>query len=340
MVKEITIYDIARELKLSASTVSRGLQSSDVINKKTAKRIIEKAEEMGYRRNNFASNLRLQQSHTIGIVLHKLNSNFIASVLAGIENITTKAGYDILITHSGENYEQEVANCLNLFHKRVDGIIASLAITSKDLEHFKPFFERNIPVIFFDRVDEDSEQTHVIIDNYRCGYIATKHLIEQGCKSIVMLTSNLERNVYKQRHLGYAKALTDYGIEYNEDLVLINDISEESAIESAKEILKMKPRPDGLFVTNDFQAAVCMQELKRNGVKVPGDIAIVGFNNDAISKIVEPQLTTINYPGMEMGEITARQLIHHLQGLSNISTTNKIIMKSQIIVRASSLRKN
>lgn len=339
MVKEITIYDIARELNLSAATVSRALNNNKVIRKSTANLIVSKAEEMGYRHNNFASNLRRQKSHTIGIVLHELNSNFITSVLSGIEKITAEAGYNIIITHSGENHEKEMANALNLFHKRVDGLIASLSFTTQDLEHFKPFFEKKIPVIFFDRVDETSDKTHVIIDNYKCGYIATTHLVEQGCKRIVILTSNLQRNVYNQRHRGYTDALFDAGIEYDESLVLVKDLSEESALEAAHEILKMDPLPDGLFVTNDFEAAVCMQELKRHGVKVPDDIAIVGFNNDAISKIVDPQLTTINNPGKDMGEITARNLINHLTGVSNITDTNRIIIHSEFIIRQSSLRK-
>lgn len=339
MSKETTIYDIARELKLSPATVSRGLKSSKVISKSTVKRILDKAEELGYRHNNFASNLRKQKSHTIGVLLHELNSNFINSVLSGIEKVTTEAGYDIIITHSGESYEKEIANATNLFHKRVDGVIASLSFTTKNLDHFKLFFEKNIPVIFFDRVDENSEMTHVIIDNYKCGYQATQHLIEQGCTQIAMLTANLKRNVYAQRHRGYADALFDVGIAYNKNLVFVKDLSEQSALEAAHEILKMKPMPDGLFVTNDFKAAVCMQELKRHGVKVPEDIAIVGFNNDAISKIIDPQLSTINYPGKDMGEITARNLISHLKGAGNITTTNRIIVKSELIIRESSLRK-
>jgi LacI family transcriptional regulator len=339
MAKEITIYDIAKELNISAATVSRGLKNSNVISKPTIKRILEKAEELGYRHNSFASNLRKQKSHTIGILLHELNSNFITSVLAGIEKVTAEAGYDIIIAHSAENYEKEVANANNLFHKRVDGVIASLSFTTKNLEHFKLFFEKKIPVIFFDRVDENSAETHVIIDNYRCGYMATEHLIEQGCKRIVMLTANLKRNVYAQRHRGYTDALFDAGIPYEKNRVLVKDLSEESALAAAHEILKMKPVPDGLFVTNDFIAAVCMQELKRNGVRVPEDMAVVGFNNDAISKIIEPQLTTINYPGKDMGEITARSLINHLKGLGSIATTNRIIVKSELIVRGSSQRK-
>lgn len=339
MAKEITIYDIAKELNISAATVSRGLKNSKVISKPTIKRILEKAEELGYRHNSFASNLRKQKSHTIGVLLHELNSNFITSVLAGIEKVTTEAGYDIIIAHSAEDYNKEVANATNLFHKRVDGVIASLSFTTKNLEHFKLFFEKKIPVIFFDRVDENSPETHVIIDNYRCGYMATQHLVEQGCRRIVMLTANLKRNVYAQRHRGYTDALFDAGIEYNKNLVLVKDLSEEQALEAAHEILKMKPLPDGLFVTNDFIAAVCMQELKRHGVKVPEDMAVVGFNNDAISKIIEPQLSTINYPGKDMGEITARSLINHLKGLGSIATTNRIIVKSELIVRESSLRK-
>lgn len=339
MAKEITIYDIARELNLSPATVSRGLKNSKVISKLTVKRILEKAEQLGYRHNSFASSLRKQKSHTIGIILHELNSNFITSVLAGIEKVTAEAGYDIIIAHSGESYEKEVSNATNLFHKRVDGVIASLSFTTKNLEHFKLFFEKNIPVIFFDRVDESSENTHVIIDNYKSGYVATEHLVQQGCKRIALLTSNLKRNVYAQRHRGYTDALYDAGLEYNKNMVLVKDLSEESALEAAHEILKMKPVPDGLFVTNDFEAAVCMQELKRHGMRVPEDIAIVGFNNDAISKIIEPQLSTINYPGKDMGEIAARNLVNHLKGVGNIATTNRIIIKSELIVRESSVRK-
>ncbi len=340
MSKDITIYDIAKELNLSPATVSRGLNNSEVLSKTTIKRIVEKAEELGYRHNNFASSLRKQKSHTIGVLLHELNSNFITSVLSGIEKVTTEAGYDIIIAHSGESYEKEIANATNLFHKRVDGVIASLSFTTKNLNHFKLFFEKNIPVIFVDRVDENSERTHVIIDNYKCGYTATHHLIEQGCKRIATLTANLKRNVYSQRHRGYKDALFDAGIEYQKDLVLVKDLSEESALEAAHEILSMKPAPDGLFVTNDFIAAVCMQELKRNGLNVPDDIAIVGFNNDAISKIIDPQLTTINYPGKDVGEIAARNLINHLKGTGDIQTTNRIIVRSELIVRESSLKKD
>ncbi len=334
--KDITIYDIAQKLSLSSATVSRALQDHPAINKNTRKKIQQAAKELGYRHNTFASSLRKQKTNTIGVIVHELNSNFITSVLAGIEKITTEAGYDLIIAHSSESYDKEAANALNLFHKRVDGLIASLAFTTKNLDHFKVYEEKGIPVIFFDRVEEDSDSTKVIIDNYKCGYQATQHLIEQGCKRIVLVTANLKRNVYAQRHKGYTDALYDNNIAYEKERVLIKDLSEQCGVEAALQILKMKPLPDGAFITNDFSAAVCMRTLKEHGIRIPEDIAVVGFNNDAISKLIEPQMTTIDYPGIDMGEIAARNLINHLKGLSNIKHTNTIVVRSDLIIRNSS----
>lgn len=337
--KEVTIYDLADKLNISIATVSRGLKDDPVVSKKTRKKIFELAEEMGYRSNHFARNLRRQKTNTIGIIVHELNSNFITSVLAGIENITTQAGYDLIITHSSESHVKEAANAKNLFHKRVDGLIASLSFDTKDLEHFRPFEEKGVPVIFFDRVEQTNNNSVVIIDNYKCGYQATEHLIEQGCKKIVHVTSSLKRNVYSERYKGYRDALFDNNIPFDESLLIINDLSENAGIEAAKQILRMKQVPDGAFITNDFVAAVCMRTLKENNIKIPGDIAIVGFNNDAIGKLIEPALTTINYPGKDMGEIVARNLINHLQGIGNIENIHTIIVSSDLIIRKSSLKK-
>jgi len=155
--KEITMYDLAKKLNISIATVSRALQDDPVVSKKTKKKIFELAEEMGYRSNHFARNLRQQQTNTIGVIVHELNSNFITSVLAGIEKITTEAGYDLIIAHSSESYTKEAANAKNLFHKRVDGLIASLAFDTNDLDHFKPFIDKGVPVMFFDRVEQDGD---------------------------------------------------------------------------------------------------------------------------------------------------------------------------------------
>lgn len=337
--KEVTIYDIANKLNISVATVSRGLNDDNVVSKKTRKKIADLANELGYRSNHFARNLRQQQTNTIGVIVHELNSNFITSVLAGIEKVTSETGYDLIIAHSSESYTKELANAKNLFHKRVDGLIASLSFDTKDLDHFKPFVDKGVPVMFFDRVEQDGNNSVVIIDNYKCGYEATKHLIEQGCKRIAHVTSSLKRNVYSQRYKGYQDALSDNGISIDEKLLIVSDLSEKAGVDAALQILKMKPLPDGGFITNDFVAAVCMRTLKQHGINIPENIAIVGFNNDAIGKLIEPALTTINYPGIDMGEIAARNLINHLKGISKIHKTNTIIIRSDLIIRKSSLKK-
>ena len=337
--KEVTIYDLADKLNISIATVSRALKNDPVVSKKTKKKIFELAEEMGYRSNHFARNLRNQQTNTIGIIVHELNSNFITSVLAGVEKVTTEAGYDLIIAHSSESFMKEAANAKNLFHKRVDWLIASLSFDTKNMDHFKPFIKKGVPVIFFDRVEQDGDSIVVIIDNYKCGYQATEHLIEQECNRIVHVTASLNRNVYSQRYQGYRDALFDAGIPFNENFLIVKDLSEKAGIEAAKQMLKMKPLPDGAFITNDFVAAVCMRTLKEHGVAIPDDIALVGFNNDAIGKLIEPALTTINYPGRDMGEIVARNLINHLQGVSKIQNTKTIIVNSDLIIRKSSLKK-
>jgi LacI family transcriptional regulator len=337
--KEITIYDIARELDLSAATVSRGLKDHPAINKHTKKKISDLAMKLGYRSNTFASNLRRQRTNTIGVIVHELNSHFITSVLAGIEKVATEANYDLIIGHSSETYKKEASNAMNLFHKRVDGLIASLAYDTEDLFHFEPFAKKGIPVLFFDRVFEEGEGTKVVINNHKAGYDATAHLIGQGCKKIAHVTANLKRNVYADRLNGYRQALLENNIPYEESLVIVNDLSEEASVEAAKKIMAIKPMPDAVFITNDFCAAVCIQTFKDAGVRVPEDIAVVGFNNDVICKIIQPKLTTINYPGIEMGEIVARNLVNHLSGISDINLTNTIIIKSELIIRESSMKK-
>jgi LacI family transcriptional regulator len=338
--KDVTIYDIADALSISAATVSRALQNHAYVNEATRQRVLSTAKKLGYQYNTFAGNLRMKSTKTIGFLVHELNSNFITSVLAGVEKITTEAGYDLIIAHSSESYAKEAANVLNLFHKRVDGVIASLSFDTSNLDHFKIFNDKGIPIVFFDRVEQNNPNTVVVIDNYKAGYEATEHLIRQGCKKIVIVTASLNRNVYSDRFRGYKDALFDAAINYDEQLLIVNDLSERAGVESAHRVLSMKPMPDGLFITNDFSAAVCMQVLKENGVNIPADIAIVGFNNDAIGKLVEPNLTTIDYPGEYMGEIAAQNLIEQILGKGTAQKTNAVVINSGLIIRQSSLRKH
>lgn len=336
--KEVTIYDIARKLNISIATVSRALKDDPVVSKKTKKKIYDLAQEMGYRSNHFARNLRNQRTETIGVIIPRLNSYFMSTVIAGMEHTANQNGYNLIISQSSESSAKEKASATTMFNNRVDGLLVSLAYDSDDISHFDMFLKKNIPLIFFDRVAEDENCTNVLIDNRKAAYEATQHLIEQGCKRIVHITASSKRNVYADRLQGYKQALADHDIKFKKEYVLLSDLSQDAGGEAAEKILKMKPRPDGIFVANDNCAVGCMIALKQAGIRIPADIAFVGFNNDPVSKVVEPNLTTINYPGYEMGEAAARNLIDHLNGNASLYATNKIVLRSELIVRASSLR--
>jgi LacI family transcriptional regulator len=338
--KEITIYDIARYLNISATTVSRGLKDHPTINKNTRKKIAAAAQELGYRSNTFASSLRSKRTHTIGVIVPRLNSNFMSSVLAGMEDAASREGYNLIITQSLEKAEKEKANAQTMFNKRVDGLLVSLAYNTEDIQHLDAFFKKKIPVVFFDRVYPHNESTSIIIDNYGAAYAVTKHLLDQGCRRIMHLGGNLLRNVYTERVRGYKQALKDYEIAYDEKLLIISKLSEDAGTEAAETILRMKKkdRPDAVFAANDTAAVYCMISLKAAGIKIPADIAFAGFNNDPISKVIEPNLTTINYSGYSVGEAAVNSLTNHLKGLTDIKTTNKILLRSDLVIRASSLK--
>ncbi|HEX7845136.1 MAG TPA: LacI family DNA-binding transcriptional regulator [Chitinophagaceae bacterium] len=338
--KEITIYDIAKHLNISATTVSRGLKDHPAINKNTRKKIADAAKELGYRSNTFASSLRSKKTHTIGVIVPRLNSYFVASVLSGMEDVASKQGYNLIISQSLESAEKEVLNARTMFNKRVDGLLVSLAYDTKDIQHLEPFFKKTIPVVFFDRIYLHDESTSIIIDNFQAAYNLTKHLLEQGCKRIMHLGGNLLRNVYAERLRGYKQALRDHKIAFEEKLVYTSNLNEEAGTEAAEHILRMKEknRPDAVFSANDTAAVHCMIRLKAAGVRIPQDIAFAGFNNDPISKVVEPNLTTVNYSGYSIGEAAVTNLINHLKGTSNIKTTNTIVLRSDLIVRESSLK--
>lgn len=337
--KEVTIYDVAKALSISPSTVSRGLKDHPQISKETKKRILTVAGEMGYQHNKFASSLRKRRTETIGVVVPKLNSYFMATAIAGIEKVTNQHGYGLIISQSQESGKQEVSCISTLFNSRVDGLLISLAYDTENLDHFNIMFNKNIPVVFFDRVAECNGCMSVVIDNYKAGYEATNHLIKQGCRRIVHLGGNLLRNVYSERFRGYRQALADNGIKYDQDLLIISELNNQSGIDAARTILKMKIRADGLFTANDTSAVATMVELQRSGIKIPDEIAVVGFNNEPISQVIQPNLTTVDYPARETGEIAATSLINKLNNSQSISLST-IVLNHTLIVRQSSLRNN
>lgn len=340
--KEITIYDIAKYLNLSAATVSRGLKDNPAINKRTRKRIQDAALQLGYRFNAFASNLRTKKTFTLGVLVPRLNSYFMSGALSAIDTIAAGKNYQLIISQSMEHKEKELSNASLMFHKRVDGLLVSLSADTTDLAHFEPFFSNKIPIVFFDRVP-DISCVSVSIDNYRAARNVTEHLLQQGCKRILHLGGNKLRNVYADRIKGYKDALTEAGIKPARELLFVKDeLNEAAGQEAAQYIMNMAKKPDAVFCANDITAVHCMRALKKQGIRIPEDIAFAGFNNDAISCVIDPELTTVNYQGKQVGQVAINTLIGMLEmprQMDHMLESNKIILQSELIVRESSLKK-
>ena len=337
--KEVTIYDIAERLKLSPSTVSRGLRNHPAIRKSTISRIQEMAAIMNYQQNTFASNLRSNRSKTIGVILPRFESSFLSAVVSSIEKVVRSKGYNLLVSQSYDSNKLEMENLITHYNNRVEGLLINLTPETSNLAHLDLFLKKGIPVVLFDRVRSQpgSGFTTVSIDNRQAGYDVTTHLISQGCKRIVYLGENTTCPVFGERAKGYWQALAEHGLNADPELIIEAHLSTDTGAEVVGRILKMKNRPDGIFTGNDMAAASLMFELKKAGVAIPGEIAISGFNNSYLSEIVEPSLTTVNYPGDEMGRIAAHSLMEMLDQEIQVATQN-ILLRHELIVRDSSRR--
>ena len=336
--KEVTIYDIAKELNVSPTTVSRALNDHNSISKETTKAVKKLAQKMGYQPNSIASSLRKNKTNTIGVIMPLINRPFISSLISGIEEGANQAGYNVIISQTYDSYEKEVANAQTLYSNRVDGLIVSLAMETKNYDHFIPFQQKGIPVVFVDRVSYEMETDRVIIDNFAAAYKATQHLIEMGCKRIAHFAGAQHRNIYQGRQEGYLKALEEHNLSIDENLIVYSKLSLEEGWKSTEYLLNLPHPPDGIFSANDSAAVSAIQYAKQKGLRIPKDLAIVGFNNDPISSIIEPGLTTITHPAFDMGKIAARQVLKHKEH-RDIVTSETIILKTELLVRESSSRK-
>lgn len=335
MGKKVTIYDLAQMLNVSPATVSRSLNDHPAISQKTKDKVLLVAKQSGYRANKFAANLSKQKSNTIGVIVPKLNSNFMSTVLSGIEKVANDIGYNLIISQSLESERKEIMNAKTLYDSGVDALLVSLAYETENYAHFTNFTDKKIPLLFFDRVCDLPNCPTILIDNKTAGFEATEHLIKQGCENILHISGNMKRNVYAERFQGYKNALDMHGLSYSEYNLLETDLDIYKVWEVVKHIQSSAKKIDGIFVSNDAFAVHCIKELKKVGYRIPEDIKIIGFNNDPVSEVVSPNLTTIDYPGYKMGILAGQSIFGHLNGSINIQSADQIIIKHKLIVRES-----
>ncbi|PCH73444.1 MAG: LacI family transcriptional regulator [Flavobacteriaceae bacterium] len=331
----VTIHDISRALGIDSSTVSRALNNSDRVSKKTKEKIVEKAAELGYQRNSLASKLRTNRTNTIGVIVPRISRHFFSSVISGIEETAFKAGFDVIICQSLESIDREKKLVETLLSNRVDGILISISMETTNLDHLDNYKKNGFPLIFFDRPCNVLENTNVIIDDLKAGFDATAHLIERGCKNIVHFSGPQNLELYRNRKKGYTNALNAYGIPFSKSLVIESQLMQQDGIDAARQLLKL-PKVDAVFSANDTAAISAMQYLKTKNINIPKDIAFVGFSNEPISAIIEPSLSTINQPDFEMGKVASSLLFEQIKNKKYAAENQTKILKPYLIIRNSS----
>jgi len=337
----ITIADIARKLNTTSATVSRALNNHPAISDKTKKNVLRVAEQLNYRRNNVASSLRLGQTGLIGVIVPSAEINFFGSVVHGIESIANQNGYNVLIYQSNESWEHEQKGIETFLNARVDGIMVSMAKETNDYTHFLNAKKAKVPIVFFDRANDELKIDSVVIDDHKGAYMATQHLIEQGYKRIAHISGPQHISIFKARLEGYKAALKANGIKFDKDLLIPGDVSIDAGRNAIGQLLKLPHPADAVFAVEDFTALGAMKELKENNIAIPKDFGVIGFANESFGEHITPSLSTIDQQTVKMGKESFSLMLKLIENKgSKKLRVQKTILEPIPIFRNSSLRKN
>ena len=337
--KKITILDIAKELNITFSTVARALNDHPAISTATKKAVRETADRLGYRPNKVASSLRSGKTKIIGVLVPRLDVSFFSSVVHGIEGVMNGSGYTILLYQSQESAKQERNGIDTFLRSRVDGIIASISLETEDAGGYAEIKERNIPLAFFDRAPQGLDVPSVTIDDYRGGFMATEHLIKAGYRRIVHINGYRNVHIFNERLRGYVDALKQYGLTVDEELIVKGDFSLEFGRQCVRDLVARGTAFDAVFTLEDFTAMGVVQELKALGKRVPEEVGVVGFANEAFTSLVSPTISTLDQRTVEMGEEIARLFLRLLKkGNYYDHKPEKVVLLPSLLVRESSSR--
>lgn len=338
-VSKTTILDIARDLNITAATVSRALNNHPAISHATKELVQTAAKKLNYQPNRIASSLRLGKSHVIGIIIPSAEINFFGSVVHGIEKVASENAYNVLIYQSNESYEFEKRGVQTFLQSRVDGVLASISKETINLDHYGELKKHGVPLVLFDRANDLLGVSSVVVDDYAGAFAATKHLIQQGCRRIAHIGGQQHVSIFNQRLKGYVDALNVHGIPVNDDLIVYGKVSIESGYGCMKKLLAGRADPDGVFAVEDFTALGAMQAIKETSKKIPDDIALIGFANESFGEYLTPSLSTVNQQTVHMGEEAARLFFELLRdGNAPAKSPRKLILEPELVCRASSVK--
>ena len=331
----MNLKQLAKELNLSFSTVSKALRDSHEISVETKKRVLAKAKELNYQVNPLASSFRKQKSRTIAVVIPEVVNDFFGPVINGIESIAQEKGYHVLIYLTHEDMQKEVAITKLLQNGRVDGIMMSLSEQTSDITHLEALKEMNIPLVFFDRIVDGLDAPKVTTDDYNCGIKATEHLIENGCKQIAFLSISQHLSISNKRMEGYLEALHRNNLPANNDLIVACDRDEAKNNELIQELLKRENRPDGIFASVEKLAISTYKICEELQLNIPKDVKVITFSNSYTAAFLNPSLTTVTQPAYEMGREAAAILYKLIEKKKHHSAAESIVLNSRLIVRNS-----
>lgn len=332
----VTIKDIAKQLRISPSTVSRALKNHPDISQETRDAVNKLAQKLNYQPNAVALSLKQRRSNTIGVIIPEIVHFFFSSVISGIEDVAYDAGFNVIICQSNEKYDREVVNARTLLASRVDGILVSISKETTNYDHFYKLRENNVPLVFYDRVVPGFEADQVIVDDFDAAYRATRHLTDGGFRKIAHFAGPQNLLIGQQRKNGYLKALTDAGIQPREELIIEADNFEKARI-ATLHLLEEKTDFDGIFAVNDLTAVGAMQTIQKRGIKVPDQVAIVGFSDGRLSGITDPALTSVDQHGYEMGTVATELLLKRIMADQKNYPFETKILNANLIVRGSSV---
>ena len=337
--KRTTIYDIAKKLNLNASSVSRALSNNGNVSDITKKLILKTAKELNYKQNSLASNLRKGHNQTIGVIVPRVNQNFFANVIAGLEEVTYQKGYNLIICQSNESHAREV-KCVNtLIKQHVSCIIISVSADFEDDTHLRNIQENGIQLIQFDRVGDNLETFKVLNDNQQASEDAVNHLIAQGYQRIALLEGPQNLNIFKERKEGYLSALRKHNYPVLPELMKENAWTKELSAEATKKLLNMANPPDAIFAsTSDFSALGVLEVATNMGIKVPEELGICGYSNEAFTEITSPSITTVDQYSVSMGKTIANLYFQEIKSDQKDIIPKIVSIKPKLIIRSSTLR--
>jgi len=334
----ITIKDVAKKLNVSVSTISRAFNDKYDIKKETKELILKTAKEMGYRPNPMAKKLIQKRSFNIGIVVPEFINGFFPEVIIGAQEIFFEKGYQVLIAQSNECFETELKNIKTLENNMVDGILLSISCETENTAYYQKLIASKLPIVLFNRVNKNLNASKVLFNDYKWAFFATEHLITQGYKKIVCLKGKDSLSLSHERVRGFKDAFKKHRITITKDQIIPTGFTSDDGVRVAETMIKNNDIPDAIFACNDLSAIGAMKVFKKHGYKIPTDIAFVGFTESKMADLIDPPLTSVAQPTLDIGREAAKLLIEQIENKNTPFIPQTIILNGQLNIRESSVK--